>query len=455
MRKNKLMAMLLAGCVFTGILTGCSSSGEQSSEPAQSTGTQESTEAKQDNGESVTITFWDMPWGPSEYTAKAQELVGEFEKEYPNIKVDYQSIPWDGWAQTFMTAVSSNSGPDVSTGAAFLQNRLALMGEVADVDSIIDEYEAEGKLDDFVPGTIDNFVWEGHQIALPYNVDCRLMWYRKDLFEAANVEVPTNWDEFLEAAKALTTDDCYGFVTAGTDASAQWTMLQWALNNGGGYLDADANADMVNEKTVEALAFVKELKDAGVIPPGAAGYTGADATKLLYQGKAAMVIAAPAIIGEMPEDVIDNIEVMDPLTSPAGLATNPASTNGLILYSDSKHQEEAKIFMKWWSDNSLVLWSEGNMGAFPARVSLMENDFFKNDRLRNEVAEKIMPTVTVINYPVGSARAEMDIFDGEYFFRDALQGVLASDQEPEEILKELNERYQKAIDEMRQSTVNN
>ena len=100
MRKNKLMAMLLAGCVFTGILTGCSSSGEQSSEPAQSTGTQESTEAKQDNGESVTITFWDMPWGPSEYTAKAQELVGEFEKEYPNIKVDYQSIPWDGWAQT-------------------------------------------------------------------------------------------------------------------------------------------------------------------------------------------------------------------------------------------------------------------------------------------------------------------------------------------------------------------
>lgn len=432
MKTKKMMTLLLAGSMLAGTLGGAVTA--RAEEP-------------------VTITFWDFPWGPSEYTARAQELVGEFEAEYPNIHVDYQSIPWDGWAQTFLTAVASDSGPDVSTGAAFLQNRLVLMGEVADVDSIIEEYEAEGKLDDFVPGTIENFVWEGKHIALPYNVDCRVIWYRKDLFEAAGVDVPTNWDEFFEAAKALTTDDCYGFVTAGSDASAQWNMLLWTINNGGGYLDEDANADMANDKTTEALDFMIDLKEAGVIPPGAAGYTGADATKLLYQGKAAMVVAAPAIIGEMPADVIDNIEVMDPLESPAGIATDPASTNGLILYSDSQHQEEAKTFIKWWSDNSISLWSEGNMGAFPARTSLMEDEFFQNDRLRKEIVDKVMPTVTVINYPVGAARAEMDIFDGEYFYRDALQSALTTDRDAADILSELNERYQKAIDEMRASTV--
>lgn len=399
--------------------------------------------------DTVDLVFWDMPWGTSEYTAKAQELVQRFEEEYPNIHVEYQSIPWDGWAQTFLTAVASNSGPDVSTGAAFLQNRLALMGEVADVDSIIEEFEAEGTLDDFAPGTIDNFVYDGKHIAIPYNVDCRAMYYRKDIFEEAGVEVPTNWDEFFEAAKALTTDDRYGFVTAGSDASAQWNMLFWTIGNGGGYLDTDANADMANDNTVEALDFMKQLKEAGVIPPGAAGYTGTDASKLLYQGKAAMYVAAPALIGEIPDDVADKIEVMNPLESPAGLATDPGSTNGIILYADCEHPDEAKTFMKWWSDNSIELWTEGNMGAFPARNSLMNDEFFQTDRLRKEFVDNIVPTMTIINYPVGSARAEMDIFDGEYYYRDALQQVLTTDDSAKDILEGLNERYQNAIDDMR------
>ena len=165
-----------------------------------------------------------------------------------------------------------------------------------------------------------------------------------------------------------------------------------------------------------------------------------------------MYVAAPAIIGEIPDDVIDKIEVMNPLESPSGTATCPSSTNGIILYADCEFPDEAKTFMKWWSDNSVELWSKGNMGAFPARTSLMEDEFFQKDRLRKEFVDNVIPTSTQINFPVGSAQAEMDIFDGEYFYRDALQEVLTSDKEPREILTEINERYQKAIDEMRSST---
>src|SRR5215469_5063454 len=67
----------------------------------------------------ITLNFWDMQWGLSEYAVAAQKLVDRYNQEHPDIHVVYRSVPWTNWFSTFTTAVASGSAPDISTGAGF------------------------------------------------------------------------------------------------------------------------------------------------------------------------------------------------------------------------------------------------------------------------------------------------------------------------------------------------
>lgn len=51
---------------------------------------------------------------------------------------------------------------------------------------------------------------DGATYGVPYYSHAQVMWYRTDLLEANNLEVPKTWDEFYDAAVALTKDGVYG-----------------------------------------------------------------------------------------------------------------------------------------------------------------------------------------------------------------------------------------------------
>ena len=57
----------------------------------------------------VTLNFWDMIWGPPEYIDAAKGLVDQFNTEHPEIKVEYRSVPWNNWYQTFVTAIGAGT----------------------------------------------------------------------------------------------------------------------------------------------------------------------------------------------------------------------------------------------------------------------------------------------------------------------------------------------------------
>ena len=57
----------------------------------------------------VTLNFWDMIWGPPEYIDTAKALVAKFNKENPGIQVQYRSVPWANWYQTYVTAIGAGT----------------------------------------------------------------------------------------------------------------------------------------------------------------------------------------------------------------------------------------------------------------------------------------------------------------------------------------------------------
>src|SRR5580658_3624968 len=64
----------------------------------------------------IDLQFWDMIWGGPEYIDSGKALVAQFNQEHPDITVNYRSIPWSNWYQTFLTAIGSGTAPDLSTG---------------------------------------------------------------------------------------------------------------------------------------------------------------------------------------------------------------------------------------------------------------------------------------------------------------------------------------------------
>ncbi|MFD9541314.1 ABC transporter substrate-binding protein [Streptomyces sp. NPDC060022] len=149
------------------------------------------------------ITFWDNNGGPR--TAIWTEIIKDFEKKYPDIKVKYVPIPIADVQSKYDTAIAGGGLPDVGgVGTAYLANIVSQEALVPVTDRI-KESSLNGKL---VEGMVDSVKTAGGRgddlYSVPTSANNGALWYRTDLFEAANLEAPTTWDNFYTAADKLT-----------------------------------------------------------------------------------------------------------------------------------------------------------------------------------------------------------------------------------------------------------
>jgi multiple sugar transport system substrate-binding protein len=220
----------------------------------------------------VDLQFWDMIWGGPEYIDAGKALVSQFNQEHPDTTVAYRSIPWSNWYQTFLTAIGSGTAPDLSTGAGYQAVQLYDQDAILPIDDVISQLKADGQLDDFLPKTIDTLKYKDHYVALPWAIDIRVWYYRKDLLEQAHVQPPTSWQEFKTAAQALTNPkaDQYGLVACGDTLGSHW-LFTLMLNNGGGLFTKDGKPDLGSERNIEALRFLSDLVKNKFVYPASAG----------------------------------------------------------------------------------------------------------------------------------------------------------------------------------------
>jgi len=413
-KKGTLLLFFLILAVFT--ITGCSNN-------SSTDGTSAPDSSETNNSEVVTLDFWDMVWGPPEYIETAKKQVKKFNQEHPNIQVKYQSTPWSNWYQTFSTAIASGTAPDISTGAGYQAFQFYDQGAILPIDDVIEEWEAEGKLDDFFPGTIDTLKYDGHYVSLPWGLDLRVYYYRKDFFEEAGIEVPTNFDELRAAAKALTNDSGrYGLITP-SDTGGTHYLFQLMLNNGGGIFTEDKKVDFMNERNVEALQLYGDMVKDGSVNPAGAGMVGDDAIKSFGQGDAAMILEGPGFKNRFPE-MEDKIEVMSPLEGFNGDKGTVMWVNNLMIYKETKHPEEAKTFLKWWSENSLPLWKEGNLEQLSARKSFSEDAYFQDNPVTKIVYDEYVPVGKTTGAHTTGAFPELNEIEGEGLMQTLTQRLI-------------------------------
>ena len=123
-----------------------------------------------------------------------------FEDQNPGSTLTIEEQEWDGLVERLTTALSSESEtPDVVEIGNTQAPTFTSAGAFSDLTDQLDDLGG----DDLLQGFVDGATVDGKTYAVPYYAGSKYVFYRKDLFEKAGIEVPTTMDEFVDAAIAL------------------------------------------------------------------------------------------------------------------------------------------------------------------------------------------------------------------------------------------------------------
>lgn len=238
----KILRFAAVGAVAALTLTACSN-GDDAADTPTDAGTPEA----------ATIKLWlngtDTPDALREY------LTTTFEAENPGSKLVIEEQDWNGLVPRLQTALgSADQTPDVVEIGNTQSPTFTYAGAFAD---ITDMYEELGG-DDLLPGFVDAGSADGSFYAAPYYSGARAVFYNKDAFAAAGVEVPTTLAEFTEVAKKLQTDAQSGFWFPGQD---WYNGAAWIYTNGGDLAVKDGDTWKGALSSDESIKGLEEVQD--------------------------------------------------------------------------------------------------------------------------------------------------------------------------------------------------
>lgn len=153
---------------------------------------------------------------------------------------------------------------------------------------------------------------DGNIYALNLSARTLQLYVNRALFDEAGVAVPTNFEEFMEAAKALTdpSKEQYGLVLVNLAHSRLYEGVLVMVAGYGGHFSEDGEAAFTSPAVIQGVQYFKDLFDAGVMPQGVAD--GGAQYSFFNSGKVAMSIDGAwywAVLAQNAPDVLANVEI--------------------------------------------------------------------------------------------------------------------------------------------------
>ncbi len=251
--------------------------------------------------EDVTIDYMTFSAAPN-YISDLEATIAAFEQSHPGIHVKYQTASWDAYFTKLQTMVASHKAPD-----AFELNyenfvTYASRGALADLDPLI---AADKSFDPAIYNqrALDIFKEKGKQYGLVESFSNVVLFYNKDLFDAAGVAYPEpswTWTDELAAAEKLT-DPAKG--VWGDYAPIQfWEFYKTIAQNGGSILSPDKKTVTIDSpQNVETLTWMIDKVNKYHVSPSEAQMGGQKSEDLFMAGKLAMVRTGIWLLGSFQE----------------------------------------------------------------------------------------------------------------------------------------------------------
>lgn len=329
-----------------------------------------------------------------------------FMKEHPGVKITIETFAWSEFYTKWTTGLQSGQVPDVSTA---LPNHVV---ELLDADAIIpidDVIDNIGR-DRFYEAPLKEGSLNGKNYSIPIYSHAQVMWYRKDLLEKANLEVPKTWDELFEAAVKLNDPpNVYGLsVPLGMGDMLATRFLNFYVRSAGETLiTEDGKANLTSKAAIDGINYwVNMYKSTS--PNGSLNFKTLDQSTLFYQGKTAFDFNSGFHIGGVKTNSPDLIDDIEAAPMPKIHADDPevgieTSNIPMIVWKNSKHPDIAKAFVEslYEKDNYIDFLHSVPAGMLPAMKDIAEDPAFLNE----PTIQKFRSSVDIISNAVNRGTA--------------------------------------------------
>jgi raffinose/stachyose/melibiose transport system substrate-binding protein len=314
---------------------------------------------------SGTVNWWG--WTPTD-TATANGYIAAFNKQYPNIKVNYKLVNISDWVAALRPALASGQGPDIfdmQPGAyvtqfkSFAEDQTALASAALGADWKtkiapigVSGLSADGKLTAMSVGS----VYAG------------MLWINGDIFKKYNLQPPATLADWQHVCSVLKQNKVGCFVQGAAQEGFDQDTLQSIANSvqpGLWTKVSQGEAKWTDPGIVKTFSIWKSLFDDGIMQSGAVGYQQyPDANNDFLTGKYGMVmmgtwytqyatgkamtaaLSAAGVSGAKPFPIIP---VAFPDVAGAGNTSEMYGDAdfGLAISTKSKAKAAAETFVKW------------------------------------------------------------------------------------------------------------
>ncbi|MBV9452326.1 MAG: ABC transporter substrate-binding protein [Streptosporangiaceae bacterium] len=336
------------------------------------------------SGGKTTITF-----ASAKFFAKSTigQMVQLYNSSSKHVEVQYIELPTPSQStqvhQQLVQSLSARDGSlDVFTGDIIWISEFAGAGWSAPLDSY---FNASAKAAYF-PGVIDACTYGGALHALPWYLDAGMLYYRKDLLQAAGIAVPTTWDELVTGAQKLL---AAGKVSDGFNWQAKQAevlvcdLVEFIGSNGGSVLAEDGKTvTIADPKAVEAVQFMADTFGKDKVTPRAVLSWDEEPSRMPFTGGQAAFLRNWSYVWSDAQDptsskVVDKVGVTTLPSFPGGKSTACLGGYQFGMNAASTKKSAAIDFLTWMSSPATQLRFATQLGLAPSRPSVYDQSALK------------------------------------------------------------------------------
>jgi len=372
-----------------------------------------------EDAKTTTIRFWVMGYEGD----MVAQMLPDFERTHPGIRVRLQQLPVTAAHEKLLTAYAGDALPDVTPLGNTWIPEFAALGALEPLDPWLARTPGI-VVSDYFPGAWDSGVLDGRTLAVPWYVETRVPFYRKDILAAAGVKSPPrNWAEWraaMLAVKRHVGPDKYAILLPLNEFEP---MLNLAVQQPEPLLrDGNRYGNFRSEGFKRTLKFYKDTFDLGLAPR-------VDNTRIsnvwqeMGRGYFSFYVNGPWNIAEfrkrLPPEVANSWGTM-PLPGPNGPGASVAGGTSFVLFRSSKHKEAAWQLIAWLSEPAQQIRLHAITGNPPPRRAPWSAPALANDPYIQAFRDQLERAVPAPKVPEWERIAQEMRFVGELVANDKM-----------------------------------
>ncbi len=218
---------------------------------------------KSSSGKTV-VTFWQF-WTNPEVKPTVQQMIGEFERAHPQVKVQLGDLTWADGHEKIAIALAAGGGPDVIELGSDWISEFAASGKLADLTAA-----TQGLADSLLMW--DPAKYQSRRYAVPWMLGTRVLFCNRTLLRQAGYDetfVPKTWIELAEAAAKISRlgDNRFGFGSNSAERHRLYKKyLPFFWSAGGEVFNKDMTATQFNSDAGrKSLEYYLRLSANGLV----------------------------------------------------------------------------------------------------------------------------------------------------------------------------------------------